>query len=82
MSEPRPTYTNFVNTTELRNRVGNTIGTHFEGCWEYHPSCMVLRLLDEIDALRQEKNAICMQRDKLCERVNELETRLGWKVEP
>ena len=70
MTEPKPTYTNFVNTNEIRDMVGQSPVTHFDDCWKYHPSCLVTRLCDEIDELRQEKNAICMQRDKLCERVN------------
>jgi hypothetical protein len=75
MTEPRPTYTTFINTTEIRDMVGQSPVTHFDDCWKYHPACMVHRLCDEIDSLRQEKNAICMQRDKALIRVNELESK-------
>ena len=39
-------------------------------------------MCDMIDQLRQERTMLLLQRDKALERVNELETRLGWKVEP
>ena len=73
MTEPRPTYTNFVNTNEIRDMVGKSPITHYQDCWKYHPACMVLRLCDEIDALRHEKNALCIQRDEMLVKIAGLE---------
>ena len=38
-----------LSTKELRERIGKEHGTHYEGCWQDHPTCLLVRLLDEID---------------------------------
>ena len=72
MTEPRPTYTNFVNTNEIRDMVGQSPVTHFDDCWKYHPSCLVTRLCDEIEALKQERTALLLQRDEMLKKIGEL----------
>lgn len=62
-----------LSTKELRERIGKEHGTHYEGCWQDHPSCMVLRLCDEIDDLRSEKNAIAINRDMALIKISWLE---------
>ena len=62
---------NFINTNEIRDLVGDRQRTHFEDCWKYHPACMVHRLCDEIDALRQERTMLLLQRDEMLKRIGE-----------
>jgi hypothetical protein len=61
----------FINTNEIRDLAGQSPVTHFEDCWKYHPACMVHRLCDEIDSLRQERTALLLQRDEMLKRIGE-----------
>ena len=38
-----------LSTKQLRERIGKEHGTHYDGCWQDHPTCLLVRLLDEID---------------------------------
>ena len=78
MTEPHPTYYT-IDTKDILQRMeyrNNRIGTHFDGCWKYHPDCLVARLCNEIDHLRQERTALLLQRDEMLTKVHELETKL------
>ena len=74
MTETKPTYDS-IDTKDILQRVeyrSNRIGTHFEGCWQYHPDCLVVRLCNEIDHLRQERTALLLQRDEMLKRIGEM----------
>ena len=65
-----------IDTKEIRSRLSDKITTHFDGCWQYHPECLIVKLCNEIDNLRTLRTALLTHRDLLLTKVNELETRL------
>ena len=73
MTEPKATY-DVIDTKDILSRMtlhNNVIGTHYDGCWQYHPECLIVRLCNEIDQLRQERTMLLLQRDEMLKRIGE-----------
>ena len=80
MSEPKPTYITIngepLSTKQLRERIGKEHGTHYEGCWQDHPTCLLVRLLDEIDKLNMTSDAALTRQGELVDAMKRIREML------
>jgi len=63
--------TGLINTKMIRHdyEFFCHLGQHWEGCWQAHSDCLIIKMCDEIDQLRQERTMLLLQRDEMLKRM-------------